>query len=343
MSKKVLVTGAAGFIGFHTVKKLLQTTDCEVVGLDNINDYYPMTLKFERLKALGIHPDFVRYSQATESKLYGRFQFIRMDLTDEKSIIDLFQHSSFDYVVHLAAQAGVRYSIDNPNAYIQSNVVGFNHILEACRAYPVEHLVYASSSSVYGLNEEQPFSIHHKVDRPASLYAATKKSNELMAHTYSHLFQIPTTGLRFFTVYGPWGRPDMAPMLFAKAIMNGDPIKVYNNGEMARDFTYVDDIVSGVCQVMGTIPSGNENGLPYRIFNIGNSRPVQLMDFIEVLGLELGKEVKMNFMPMQDGDVVSTFADTSELKDAVGYQPKTSIDEGVRAFVTWYKEFYSKE
>lgn len=341
MSTKVLVTGAAGFIGFHTVRRLLDTTDYEVVGLDNINDYYPMTLKFERLKALGIHPDFIRYGKKTSSKLHDRFDFIRMDLTDEKSIIDLFHQSSFDYVIHLAAQAGVRYSIDNPNAYIQSNVVGFNHILEACRTYPVKHLVYASSSSVYGLNKEQPFSVNHKVDQPASLYAATKKSNELMAHTYSHLFQIPTTGLRFFTVYGPWGRPDMAPMLFAKAIMNGDPINVYNNGKMARDFTFVDDIVDGVCRVTETVPTPNHNGLPYRIFNIGNSQPVQLMDFIDVLGKELGQEVKMNFMPMQDGDVVSTHADTSELKEAVGYQPKTSIQEGVKAFVKWYKTFYS--
>ena len=340
MSKRILVTGAAGFIGFHTVKRLLDTTDYQVIGLDNINDYYPMTLKFERLKALGIHPDFIRYRQKTASKLSDRFEFIRMDLVDEKSIIDLFQKSNFDYVIHLAAQAGVRYSIDNPNAYIQSNVVGFNHILEACRTYPVEHLVYASSSSVYGLNEDQPFSIHHKVDQPVSLYAATKKSNELMAHTYSHLFQIPTTGLRFFTVYGPWGRPDMAPMLFAKAIMNDEAINVYNNGKMARDFTYVADIVDGVCEVTKSIPPLNEKGLPYRIFNIGNSKPVQLMDFIDVLGKELGKEVKMNFMPMQDGDVVSTYADTSELKEATGYQPKTSINEGVKKFVSWFNEFY---
>lgn len=340
MTKKILVTGAAGFIGFHTVSFLLEHTDHEIVGLDNINDYYPMTLKFERLKALGIHPDFIRYGKHTPSKLHERFEFIRVDLADEKSLIELFHESSFDYVIHLAAQAGVRYSIDNPNAYVQSNIVGFNHVLEACRAYPVEHLVYASSSSVYGLNSEQPFSVHHKVDQPASLYAATKKSNELMAHTYSHLFKIPTTGLRFFTVYGPWGRPDMAPMLFAKAIMNGEPINVYNNGKMARDFTYVNDIVNGVCAVVEAIPPPNENGLPYRVFNIGNSKPVQLMEFIDVLGKELGLEVQMNFMPMQDGDVVSTFADVSELKEAIGYEPKTSIKEGVRDFVRWYKAFY---
>ncbi|WP_109829623.1 NAD-dependent epimerase [Reichenbachiella versicolor] len=342
MKKKVLVTGAAGFIGFHTIKSLVSEEVYEVIGLDNINDYYPMTLKFERLKALGIHPDFIRYSKESISETFKDFKFIRMDVTDEKALFSLFQKESFDYVIHLAAQAGVRYSIDNPNAYIQSNVVGFNNILEACREYPVDHLVYASSSSVYGLNTEQPFSVKHKVDKPASLYAATKKSNELMAHTYSHLFNIPTTGLRFFTVYGPWGRPDMAPMLFANAISKGEPIKVFNNGQMERDFTYVGDIVEGVCKVMTTVPSENENGNQYKIYNIGNSKPVQLMDFIETLGNELGMEVKKNFMPMQDGDVVSTYADTSELSREIGYQPKVTIQEGVKEFVTWFKEIYSK-
>lgn len=342
MSKKVLVTGAAGFIGFHTVKSLIDSGEYEIVGLDNINDYYPMTLKFERLKALGIHPDFIRYGMHSESDLSDKFSFIRMDITDEKSLFNLFQTESFDYVIHLAAQAGVRYSIDNPNAYIQSNIVGFNNILEACREYPVEHLVYASSSSVYGLNKEQPFSVNHKTDKPASLYAATKKSNELMAHTYSHLFNVPTTGLRFFTVYGPWGRPDMAPMLFANAISQGEAIKVFNNGQMERDFTYVGDIVSGVCEVMKSIPKENENGAKYRVFNIGNSKPVQLMDFIETLGNELGLEVKKNFMPMQDGDVVSTYADTTQLKEEVGYQPSVTIQEGVSHFVKWFKDFYNK-
>lgn len=340
MSNKVLVTGAAGFIGFHVVKTLLETTGFEVVGLDNINDYYPMTLKFERLRELGVHPDFIRYGKKIAGEEKERFDFVRMDLTDEKSLTELFDVSGFDYVIHLAAQAGVRYSIDNPNAYIQSNIVGFNNILEACRSYPVKHLVYASSSSVYGLNKEQPFSVNHKVDQPASLYAATKKSNELMAHTYSHLFGIPTTGLRFFTVYGPWGRPDMAPMLFAKAITNGDPIKVYNEGKMSRDFTYVSDIVDGVCRVLENIPTPNPNGILYRVFNIGNSNPVQLMDFIEILGKELGKKVDMNFMPMQDGDVVSTYADITEMTETVGYRPKVSIDEGVHHFVQWYKGFY---
>ncbi|MFT6882297.1 MAG: UDP-glucuronate 4-epimerase [Marinoscillum sp.] len=341
MNKKILVTGAAGFIGFHLVKMLMESSEeYEVIGLDNINDYYPMTLKFERLKELGIHPDFIRYGKVTKSRLYDRFQFTRVDISDEKALTDLFKNSSLDYVIHLAAQAGVRYSIDNPRAYIQSNVVGFNNILEACREYPVKHLVYASSSSVYGLNNEQPFSVNHKVDQPASLYAATKKSNELMAHTYSHLFGIPSTGLRFFTVYGPWGRPDMAPMLFAKAISNGEAINVYNNGNMQRDFTYVSDIVTGVCGVLESIPKPNHNNVPYRIFNIGNSKPVQLMDFIDVLGKALGVEVKKNFMPMQEGDVVSTYADVTELKKETGYEPKTSIEEGIESFVKWYKAFY---
>ena len=343
MKKKILVTGCAGFIGFHTIKALVANDDFEVTGIDNINDYYPMTLKFERLIALGIHPDFIRYNQITESNIHSNFHFVRIDITDEKSINSLFAVNSFDYIVHLAAQAGVRYSIDNPNAYIQSNVVGFNHILEACRTFSVEHLVYASSSSVYGLNKEQPFSTHHKADEPISLYASTKKSNELMAHTYSHLFQIPTTGLRFFTVYGPWGRPDMAPMLFAKAITNGDPIRVFNNGEMERDFTYVSDIVNGVCQVMKTIPQPNKNGVPYKLYNIGNSSPVQLMDFIDILSNELGTEPLKEFLPLQEGDVVSTYADISDLQKEVGYKPKVSVEEGVKAFVSWYKSFYKLE
>lgn len=340
MKKKVLVTGCAGFIGFHTVKALVENEDYDIIGIDNINDYYPMTLKFERLMALGIHPDFIRYNQNTASDTHSNFHFVRIDITDEKSIDSLFAVNQFNYIIHLAAQAGVRYSIDNPNAYIQSNIVGFNNILEACRSYSVEHLVYASSSSVYGLNSQQPFSVEHKADEPISLYASTKKSNELMAHTYSHLFQIPTTGLRFFTVYGPWGRPDMAPMLFAKAITNGESIRVFNNGEMERDFTYVSDIVNGVCQVMESIPKPNEKSVPYRIFNIGNSRPVQLMEFIDVLSNELGKEPKKEFLPLQEGDVVSTYADISNLQCEVGYRPKVTIQEGVRSFVSWYKSFY---
>ncbi|MEO9870112.1 NAD-dependent epimerase/dehydratase family protein [Ekhidna sp.] len=340
MKKKVLITGCAGFIGFHTVKSLVENDNYDVIGIDNINDYYPMTLKFERLMALGIHPDFIRYSQNTSSNIHDNFHFVRIDITDEKSINSLFAKNEFNYVIHLAAQAGVRYSIDNPNAYIQSNVVGFNNILEACRSFTVEHLVYASSSSVYGLNKEQPFSTHHKTDEPISLYASTKKSNELMAHTYSHLFQIPTTGLRFFTVYGPWGRPDMAPMLFAKAITSGESIKIFNNGKMERDFTYVSDIVNGICQVTKTIPKINEKGVQYKLYNIGNSSPVQLMEFINILSEELGIEPKKEFLPLQEGDVVSTYADISDLQKEVGYQPKVSIKEGIREFVTWYKNFY---
>ncbi len=342
MSKLVLVTGCAGFIGFHTVSRLLDS-GYQVVGIDNINDYYPMTLKFERLKALGIHPEFIRYNRDTESDLHDNFLFIRTDITDEKSVTTLFAQHKFDYIVHLAAQAGVRYSIDNPNAYIQSNIVGFNNILEACRYFSVEHLVYASSSSVYGLNIEQPFSVNHKTDEPVSLYASTKKSNELMAHTYSHLFKIPTTGLRFFTVYGPWGRPDMAPMLFAKAISSGERIKVFNNGQMKRDFTYVSDIVQGVYKVMESIPKPNEKGVRYRLYNIGNNNPVQLMDFIDVLGEELGMDVKKEFLPLQEGDVVSTYADISGLKEEIGYQPTVTVQEGVKGFVHWYKSFYQLE
>lgn len=341
--KRVLVTGSAGFIGFHVTKTLLDSQNYEVIGIDNINDYYPMTLKFERLKALGIHPEFIRYNRENKSEVYDHFQFIRIDITDEKFITSLFDKGNFDYVIHLAAQAGVRYSIDNPQAYIQSNIVGFNHILEACRTFPIKHLVYASSSSVYGLNIQQPFSIHHKTEAPASLYASTKKSNELMAHTYSHLFKVPTTGLRFFTVYGPWGRPDMAPMLFANAITNGEPIKIFNNGHMERDFTYVDDIAIGVKKVMESIPKPNDMGINYRIFNIGNSQPVQLMDFIDILGEELGFEVKKNFLPLQEGDVLSTYADTSELRDEIGYQPKVDVREGIQHFVRWYTSFHKLE
>ncbi len=337
---KVLVTGAAGFIGFHTVKRLLLVqNEIEVVGLDNINDYYPMTLKFERLKQLGISPDFVRYNDEIVSSSYTNFKFIRLDLVDEVHLMNLFRDEHFDFVIHLAAQAGVRFSIDNPSTYIQSNIVGFNHILEACRTYPVKHLVYASSSSVYGLNKQQPFSVNHRTDEPVSLYAATKKSNELMAHSYSHLFRIPTTGLRFFTVYGAWGRPDMAPMLFAKAIMDQQPIKVFNNGDLERDFTYVDDIVEGVINAMNVIPRTNENGVPFKIYNIGNSKPVKLLDFINEIESALGRKAIKQFMPMQEGDVYSTYADVSELEKEVGYRPDTSLSKGIKVFAQWYLDY----
>lgn len=338
---RVLVTGCAGFIGFHTIRKLITLDDnISVVGLDNINDYYPMTLKFARLKELGISPEFIRYNEQIKSDKYQNFTFIRLDITDESHLLDLFRGGSFDYVIHLAAQAGVRFSIDNPNAYIQSNVVGFNHILEACRAFPVKHLVYASSSSVYGLNVDQPFKVTHRTDNPISLYAATKKSNELMAHTYSHLFKIATTGLRFFTVYGPWGRPDMAPMLFAKSIIEGKPISVFNYGDMERDFTYIDDIVEGIIKVMGSIPNRNKDGLPYRIYNLGNSKPVNLMNFICELEIALCKEAVKELKPMQDGDVYSTYADVKDLQQEVGYKPETELQTGIRKFADWFLTFH---
>jgi len=337
---KILITGAAGFIGFHSSLNLLEQNDCEVIGLDNINDYYPMTLKFERLKQLGISPDYIRYNSIVSSEKFSNFSFVRLDITDETHIFQLFERYKFDYVIHLAAQAGVRFSIDNPNSYIQSNVVGFSNILEACKAYPVKHLVYASSSSVYGLNNDQPFSPEHKTDKPISLYAATKKSNELMAYTYSHLFRIPTSGLRFFTVYGPWGRPDMAPMLFAKAIIENKSIKVFNNGKLERDFTYISDIVEALMKITFALPKSDLNGNQARIINIGNGNPVHLLDFISALEESLGKEAKKDFLPMQDGDVYSTYADISDLVKETGYKPKVGIKEGVSNFVEWFTNFY---
>ena len=338
---KILVTGVAGFIGFHLVEKLVKEGH-DIIGIDNINDYYPMTLKFDRLNELGIAPEFIRYNHKAKSEKYNNFSFYRINIVDEFHLLELFRKYKFDYVVHLAAQAGVRYSLDNPKAYIDSNVTGFMNILEACRHYPVKHLVYASSSSVYGLNKEQPFSTEHRVDEPVSLYAATKRSNELMAHSYSHLYNIPTTGLRFFTVYGPWGRPDMAPMLFAKAMMEDKNIKVFNNGNLERDFTYVGDIVEGVTQVMNSIPNNIKSGLPYKIYNIGNSSPIKLMDFISELETAFNKEVKKGYLPMQDGDVVSTYANIENLKNEVGYSPSTTLKEGIVKFADWYIEYYEK-
>ncbi len=339
---KILVTGAAGFIGFHTVKKIVNNYKAEVIGIDNLNDYYPITLKYDRLKELGIVEDIVRYNYPIASVKYDNFKFCRVDITDDAHLYDLFQREKFDYIIHLAAQAGVRYSIDNPHSYIDSNVKGFLNILEACRNYPVKHLVYASSSSVYGHNIEQPFSVKHRVDKPVSLYAATKRANELMAYTYSNLYKIPTTGLRFFTVYGPWGRPDMAPMLFAKAMLDDKPINVYNNGDLERDFTYVGDIVEGVVKVMNHVPLMDQNDVRYSIYNIGNSSPIKLMDFISILEKELGVVAKKNMLPMQDGDVKSTYADVTELKTDVGYSPTTVLQEGIRKFAQWYIEYYKK-
>ncbi|EGA63677.1 NAD-dependent epimerase [Vibrio brasiliensis] len=331
---KYLVTGAAGFIGSAVAERLCEAGHY-VVGLDNLNDYYQVSLKHDRLERIE----------------HENFKFVEMDLADRDGIANLFSDEKFDRVIHLAAQAGVRYSIDNPMSYADSNLVGHLTILEGCRHNKVEHLVYASSSSVYGLNQKMPFSTSDSVDHPISLYAATKKSNELMAHTYSHLYGVPTTGLRFFTVYGPWGRPDMALFKFTKAIVNGETIDVYNNGDMRRDFTYIDDIVEGIIRIQDVVPAKTtdwsvESGspatssAPYKVFNIGHGSPVKLMDFIESLETSLGIEAKKNFMPMQPGDVYATYAETEDLFDATGYTPKVKVQEGVQAFVEWYRDYY---
>ncbi len=332
---KILVTGAAGFIGSHLAKYLLNRGD-EVVGLDNLNDYYDVSLKQARLKKL---------------ETQAGFRFVKLDLADRQGIAELFAQEKFEKVVNLAAQAGVRYSIVNPYAYIDSNIQGFINILEGCRHNDVKHLVYASSSSVYGANTSMPFSVHDNIDHPLSLYAASKKSNELMAHTYSHLYRLPTTGLRFFTVYGPWGRPDMAMFLFAKAILAGEPIQVFNYGKMKRDFTYIDDIVEGVVRTMdhtatinpewsGEQPDPGTSAAPYRLYNIGNNNPVELMYLIEVLEKTLGKTAEKQMMPIQPGDVPETYADVEALVADVGFKPATSIEDGVARFVEWYREYF---
>ena len=347
---KILVTGAAGFIGFHLSRKLLDRGD-EVVGLDIVNDYYELRVKYGRLTQLGIDKDELGYNRLVGSSTNKNFRFTKLKLEDQDSLNDLFRQEKFDSVVNLAAQAGVRYSIENPRAYIDSNIVGFSNILEACRHHEVGHLSYASSSSVYGLNETMPFSVHHNVDHPISLYAASKKSNELMAHTYSHLFGLPTTGLRFFTVYGPWGRPDMALFLFTKAILEDRPINVFNNGKMSRDFTYIDDIVEGLVRVNDNPPQGNRDWTgkspdpssskaPYKVYNIGNNNPVKLMDFVETIEKHLGKEAQKNFMPIQAGDVATTYADVNDLIRDMDYKPGTSLEYGVGEFVKWYRDFY---
>lgn len=347
---KVLVTGAAGFIGFYVTKQLLKRGD-EVVGLDNINDYYNVDLKYGRLTDVGIVREEIDWYKFVQSKKYASFRFIRMNLEDKQAIKMLFANERFDNVINLAAQAGVRYSIENPYAYVSSNIDGFLNILEGCRHYGIKHLVYASSSSVYGLNSKVPFSEHDSIAHPVSFYAATKKANELMAHTYSHLYGIPTTGLRFFTVYGPWGRPDMSPFLFTDAILNNRPIKVYNNGDMFRDFTYIDDIVEGVLRVLDHVATGNSNWnaeypdpatstAPYRIYNIGNSKPVKLMDFIRAIEQACGHEAEKNFLPMQLGDVYQTNADTTLLQTETGYKPCKDVVEGVKETVGWYKSYF---
>jgi len=352
-SRKILVTGTAGFIGYHLAKKLLERGD-EVVGLDIINDYYDVNLKYARLGELGIDKNEVLSSrgQLVQSSKYKKHKFIKANLDDAETINRLFKEEKFDAVCNLAAQAGVRYSIENPHTYVQSNVVGFLNILEACRHYDVKNLSFASSSSVYGLNKSQPFSVSDHTDHPVSLYAATKKSNEMMAHTYAHLYGLNVTGLRFFTVYGPWGRPDMAPMLFADAILNDRAIKVFNHGKMSRDFTFIDDIVDGIIKVIdnpsqctedfdANIPDPSISSAAYKIYNIGNNSPVKLMEFIETLEKSIGQKAEKNFMDMQDGDVVSTYADVSGLIEDFAYKPDTSLEKGVESFVAWYKEFYN--
>jgi len=350
MSSKILITGTAGFIGFHLVQKLVQQ-DYEITGLDNINDYYDVNLKYGRLAETGIQKDQIRDGEYVTSDTYENYRFIKMDLEDKDGMQSVFEHGKFDYVVHLAAQAGVRYSLVNPHAYINSNITGFLNILEGCRHNPVKHLIYASSSSVYGANTKMPFSTRHNVDHPVSLYAATKKSNELMAHTYSNLYSIPSTGLRFFTVYGPWGRPDMALFLFIKAISEGKSIDVYNNGEMQRDFTYIDDIISGVERLIPKPPQPDRHWnsddpnpetsyAPYKIFNIGNNNPVKLMTFIQTIEKALGKQAELNMLPMQPGDVPATYADVNGLMEAVDFKPDTPIEKGVARFVEWYRSHY---
>ena len=338
MSNQILVTGAAGFIGFHLCRQLLDNNR-HVIGLDNLNDYYDVTLKKDRLAQ--IDKD-------------NRFTFYQIDLADQSAMEKLFASHDIDIVVNLAAQAGVRYSLTNPNAYVQSNVVGFVNLLECARKKQIKHMVFASSSSVYGANTNMPFSVHHNVDHPVSLYAATKKSNELIAHSYSHIYHLPCTGLRFFTVYGPWGRPDMALFLFTRAIYTGKPIDIFNHGKMKRDFTYIDDIVQGVVNIIDKIPKPNENWcgdqpdpgssyVPYRIYNIGNNSPVELMHFIEILESIIGKKAEKNFMEMQVGDVPATYANIDDLYEAVGFKPETDIKTGIQKFVTWYQEYYLRK
>jgi UDP-glucuronate 4-epimerase len=337
---KILVTGAAGFIGFYVAKRLLELGN-EVAGIDNLNGYYDVRLKYARLSQLGIAEPATDNTPIASSR-YPSLRFAKMQLEDKAALRQLFATEKFDSVCHLAAQAGVRYSIDNPDAYISSNIIGFFNLLECCRHYPVRHLVYASSSSVYGQNSKVPFSENDKVDCPVSLYAATKRSNELLAYSYSHLYGIPATGLRFFTVYGPWGRPDMSPFLFMDAIMNDRPIKVFNHGDMLRDFTYVDDIVEAVTRVMAHIPAALPGAAPHRLYNIGNSTPVKLMDFIQTIESLAGKPAKKEFLPMQPGDVYQTNADTTALANAIGFKPNTSLKEGLTKTVEWYRTFYQK-
>jgi UDP-glucuronate 4-epimerase len=348
---KILVTGIAGFIGFHVAKKLLKE-GYEVFGFDNINDYYDVNLKYARLHELGLERHEIDTCKQVKSSSYPKLRFAKLSLEDRSAMEELFKTEQFDLVCHLAAQAGVRYSIENPHSYAESNLTGFLNILEGCRHNKVKHLAYASSSSVYGLNEKMPLSASDSVDHPVSLYAATKKANELMAHSYSHLYRMPTTGLRFFTVYGPWGRPDMSPVLFASAIHSDKPIKVFNHGKMMRDFTYIDDIVEGIMKVLFTPatsnadwdamnPSTASSKAPYQIYNIGHSTPVELMHFIETIEKAMGKEATKEYMPMQPGDVLKTFADVSELEQNFDYHSSTTLTEGINSFIKWFKKYNS--
>ena len=347
--EKVLITGTAGFIGHH-LSLLLSSLGYKVFGLDEINDYYDVNLKYKRLELQGVDTSAITYGEIVR----GDIDFIQLKLQDSESVLSLFKEEKFDYCINLAAQAGVRYSLENPKAYIDSNINGFLSILEGCRHYPVKHLVYASSSSVYGLNEDLPFKTSSCTDHPMALYGATKKSNEVMAHSYSHLYDLPTTGLRFFTVYGPWGRPDMALFLFAKAIMNDETIDIFGNGEMMRDFTYVADIVMAISKLMVKPASPSDkwdakntrseiSSAPYGLYNIGNNSPVGLMDYVHAVENALGKEAKKNYLGMQPGDVRATYADVDALYDYIGFKPETTIQEGINAFILWYKEYYKTE
>lgn len=348
---KILVTGIAGFIGYHLVMSLINRDD-EIIGLDSINDYYDVSIKYGRLKNCGFDKSNIEYNKLIKSSKYSNLSFIKLGLEDKNNLENLFKEEKFDKVINLAAQAGVRYSLVNPQAYIDSNITGFLTILECCRNFSIKHLTYASSSSVYGLNEKQPFSTKDNVDHPVSLYASSKKCNELMAHTYSHLFKIPTTGLRFFTVYGPWGRPDMALFIFTKSILENKPIDVYNYGKMQRDFTYISDIVQGIIKVNDNPPIGNSNwaplnpdpsssSAPYKIYNIGNSKPVELMSFVKTIEEELGKKAIINLLPIQPGDVPATYADVTDLIENFNYKPQVSVKEGIKNFIEWYRNFYS--
>jgi len=350
---KALITGTAGFIGFHLTLKLLERSD-EVVGIDNINDYYDTNLKYGRLKETGINKGDIEWRKVVQSIKYSNYRFVRMNLEDKTELLDLCKRENFDIIVNLAAQPGVRYSLLNPDAYIQANIVGFLNILEAARRNNVKHLVYASSSSVYGLNEVMPFSVRHNVDHPISLYAASKKANELMAHSYSHLYNIPTSGLRFFTVYGPWGRPDMAMYSFTKSIIEGNEIRVFNHGKMKRDFTYIDDIVNGMINVIdhpatpkeswsGLNPDPASSKAPFRLYNIGNNSPVELLEFIREIEKATGETAKLVFEDIQDGDVLATWADVDDLIRLFNYQPATPVSLGVKKFVTWFKTYYKTE